>query len=540
MPSPSTIQILFNNTEDITRYCTFAQSHFETVGTGLPGTGRLVLKDPNRELQFQTGDEIKVIVDGIAMWGGVLLGKGKGHFFPVVDSTDIDAVHDVQWQLNPTDFNIWMDKRVIRDTSDYLHRIRLPNATKLGHIIKQGMADYMDEVPGLDFTTHVINTKIDVSDPDGALLLDQGKTWREQADWCVQQGGFVWYIDPDKKLHFEAFRDLLHPWGFTDRYPNKVTSIGFREGTVSEDGMQMVTDALVWGGQANHLEDAPENVQQVFFARFPDPPANAFDIKGVHYPIGAEEDAIDRLAQYGRWQRAEIHFGQDPYIDQASVTQRAVAITVGPKYSADNYDTGTDLDGEDVGLNKPVWQISLTWFAHDVPGKVHLRPGNIVPLNFYTLGVDAAHPLSLLLPLRTLRMSFPTLPSELPGEDPQTYVRFDGEFGISYSDTRYLWRFLRARGGDPQTVLTTVSNASTSSQPGAIGGFFPNEAPNGSRIDFTLPFGYIVGTTEVYLNGLLQRSRFEYLEADPANGIIRFATAPFADDTIWVVCRTAG
>ena len=541
--SPSTIQILHNETEDITRYCLFEKTNFEVVGTSTPGTGQVWLKDPNRELSFETGDTIACVVDGARLWGGVLMGKGRAHFFPVVDTTDLTKVHDLQWQLSPTDYNIYMDKRVIRDTSNYLHQIEMKGYSSLGQALRAGLANYMDPVPGLDITTYVQDTHYPL--PNLFPLIEQGKYWREQLDLFASLGGFVWYIDAALRLHFEPFSDLVSTWGFVDYKPNGVTSIGFREGNISEDGMQMVTDALVWSGAALQPVDTPTNTPQTFFARYPDPPANKVVITSADgktvatYNKAVEQRAIDRIAQYGRWQRGEMHIGDPGYLDQNAATLRAAAITVGPPLPGGGFDSGSDVEGIDAGLNRPVWQVKLTWFAHDVPGKNHIRPGNIVPLVFYTLGDDAAHPLPLLLPMVNMRISFPTLPAKITG-DPETYVRFDGTFGISYSDSRYLWRFLRARAQNPQTIIATVAPDASSSVTGALADLYPLESPNGSRVQFTLPFSYIAGSTKVYLNGLLQRNRYEYIESSPAQGIITFAQPPYATDTIWVECRTGG
>jgi hypothetical protein len=548
MPSPSTIQILINDTIDVTRYTLFAQTSFELAGGGVPGQARVVLKDPDRELAFTTGDEIALVVDDIRLWGGIIMSKAQAHFFPVVDTTDLEAVTSLQWTLTAVDYNIWMDKRVIRNPLAYNSQIMI-GPGPLGAVLSEAIAKYMDIPPGLDYTSMVDDVKQDgrvavyASVENGpAPLLQQGKPWREQLDLMTRLGGFEWRIDAHKRLHFHAYKDLVPGWGFVDRHPNGVTSIGFREGTVREDGMQMVTDALVWGGSQYRLDPADD---VIVFARYPDPPPNTEYIEvTAPDPVTGEDRvyrdsldyddevlAIERLAQYGRWQRAEIRIGEPFFHSDVAVRVRAHHIVAGVGGS-------NEVSGLDTGLNRPVWQAQLTWFAHDVPGKQHIAPGDIVSMVFYALGDDVT-PLPLLLPLRTVRISFPTLPPKLPSEDPLTYVRFDGEFGISYSDSRFLWRFLMNRKGPGfESAVATVSQESSTTVSGALGGFHPLESPDGSRVQFTLPFSYLLGSTKVYLNGLLQRSRLEYLESSPSQGKITFAQAPFSDDTIWVTCRT--
>jgi hypothetical protein len=574
--NPSTIQILHipvgGSEIDITRYVVFSQSRFEAVAFAVPGSVSIVCKDPNKDLSFTTGDEIVLIIDDVRLWGGIITDKGLGHFFPVVDTTDLEAVHDLQHVLNGLDYNMWMDHRVIRDPigdpnakppkAPYLDAITV-GPGPLGRVMREeAIPQYMDVPPGLDYTTFVDDTNFfwaatDVKDGNGdwvthagdpAPLREQGTMWRIQFDEITHLGGYEWWIDASKRLHITLIELLRAPWSFVDHDPDGITKIGFREGTIREDGSQMVTDALVWGGRANQLEDAPLN-QTPVFARYPDPPANYHEVREYDPEIKAdivirmtaeqEQQAIDRQARYGLWQKAEAKFGDQNYFDQDRVDTRAYAIVAGPE-------TGTNIvNGLDMGLNRPMWQISLTWFAHDVPGKQHLIPGQFVPMVFWTMegedeqGNPTGAPLALFLPLRHLNISFPTIPSDLPDEEPLTYVRFDGEFGIAYSDSRYMWRYLRKGTNEQQQrIIATTGQSSTSTKNGALGGTFPQEAPDGSRTEFTLPFSYLAGSIQVYINALLQRPRVEYVESSPTQGIFTFAQAPFADDTIWVVYRT--
>lgn len=531
MPTASTIQILVNGAIDITRFVLFAKTTFQQVALATPGQARIVCKDPLKELDFTTGDEVALIVDGTRLWGGIIFTIGQGHFFPVVDTTDLDAVHDLQWVLDCTDYNILMDKRVIRDPSNYL-KVPEVGPGRFGQVLREIIPLYMDVPPDFNYTTYVDDTEYIWASPEGgkAPMMQQGTKWKQQLDEVTQAAGYEWWVDPYKRLHVHAFEVLQAPWGFVDRNPDGVNAIGFREGSVREDGSQMVTDALVWGGRVITLDSAPEN-QHPVFARYPDPPANTETRVGVTMPAFREEAAIERIDTYGRWQRAELRFNNPLYDSQDAVKLRAYSIVAGPG-------SGTRSDGVDMGLNRPVWQISLAWFAHQVPGQQHLVPGMFVPMVFWTMGTDSTHPLTILLPLRSVTISFPTIPSDLPDDEPLTYVRYDGEFGISYSDSRYMWRLLLSDSGTPESILASVGQESDSVIAGAYGAFFTEESPDGARVQFTLPHSYLAGTTEVYLNGLLQRPRYEYLETSPSLGIITFIVAPFADDTLWVRCRT--
>jgi hypothetical protein len=163
----------------------------------------------------------------------------------------------------------------------------------------------------------------------------------------------------------------------------------------------------------------------------------------------------------------------------------------------------------------------------------HIRPGYLATIVMETFGPPGT-PLVQLLPLRSVTVTIPSLDPDGNG-----YVRFDGLFGLQPDDPFTLWRYLlknRAKVTNP--VLTVVDNGSEASLYGAIGHFTPSPTPNGATTVFTTPFGYIQGTTVVYLNGLAQVRGTDYTESDPVEGEITFTVAPNSADVILVTCRT--
>jgi len=533
----STIEILYDG-DDITSHVLPAETSFEGVASGVPGGATITCKDRFQALSFVTGKDVRLIVDGVTLWGGIVTNVGRRHFFPVVDSTTPSSVRDRKWVLQCLDYNIWFDKRVLNDPTNYLRRLHEPGGS-LGHIVKFLFDNYVDEIPGLTFDGVSL---YDRHYPKG-LFVGQGKLLRDQMEDLAQYGGANWYISPERDLVFQSYAQSV--WGgsgasktFVDSHPNWIRSVGFRDGEINQDGFQLVTDALVWGGAEQLASDDPNTPSGTFFARYPDAPANRQVLPAVpglaansqHPAFPAipeqvltkekEQEALDRQALYGRWQRAEMRPGEQGYFDQDDVTGRAYTIVAGPP----GIDTATGIDG---GLNQPLWQVKLGWFAHDIPNQDHIKPGAIVSFIFYTMG------LSLSLPCRRYVISFPGLDPDGKG-----YVRFDGEFGISYTDSRFLWKYLLRRLRRSRNIKTVITNSSTSSGYGDQGEFSPLESPNGSRVDFTLPFPYLSGTTQVYLNSLRLRRNYDYSERAPAGGLIRFATAPDSTDVIFVICKT--
>lgn len=604
MQSPSSIAIEIDG-DDVTQKVVFAESSFQSQANAIPGDYQIIVKDSDHTFSVQDGARISLTIDGSNLFGGYVKRKGRNHFFPVVDSTNPETV-DRRWVVRGPDYNALFDRRVLRNPDNYFGPLTEPGGT-IAAMVKRLYDRFVDVPSGLDYETYVDHQ----GDYPAGLYNGQGTYLRDQMDDFAQFGGAVYYIDGGFNLHFHAYEDVVSPWGFTD-WRGRIDGdkwIGFREGDYDEDGMQMVTDALVWGGSALSKGRASGDAIGTVFARYPDPPASTYKIPGynawrsrldgpmspsddtirvttitdmpdpyfdieiddekmvvtkvnghvltvsrtppyashddrarvichrnppVILTAKKEQEAIERQAQYGIWQRAEVRPGQPMYLLQESVNLRAYTIVAGNP----GIDPATGIDG---GLNRPLPTVKVSWFAHDVPFGQHLVPGMLVPFIFYTMGTDIDHPLSVTLPLRSVRITFPTIPSNNPDHESLTYVRFDGEFGISETDSRFLWRFLsnlrKKRAQSQRTWTEVADDSSTAAIQGSEGRFTFQQSPDGELTDFSIQFGYYSGTTQVYINGLLQRPGIEYQEIDPGAGLIRFEQAPYADDTLYMVCK---
>ena len=200
------------------------------------------------------------------------------------------------------------------------------------------------------------------------------------------------------------------------------------------------------------------------------------------------------------------------------------------------------------GLVNPEDQYTLTWFAHDVPldnGGVrqHLIPGAVTTLNLWSFSEDGGvHPFAIDVPMRQVRITFPTLPGENPGGEPKTFVQFQGMFGLQMADPVWWWAFLRRMRPAPQAQpIITTNNDSGSFPLGSVFSGSPKEAPDGSRTVFSIRPTYQPGTLYVWLNGLPQSSGTSFTETtpdDPTGGTFTFATAPQSTDAIMCQCIT--
>jgi hypothetical protein len=490
---------------DHTANCIFESCSFSGQFGGVAGRFSVKVRDPDRSLSFVTGSEITMSCDGVLLFGGYVTVVEMGSLAPAAATDDLDNYYLRTWTLSGPDYNIIFDRRFWRNTADYLHLIDLTAFTTDGAILREAVDNYADVS---DFDSSGI---LDVATISGGDQLAQGDPLRKEFENLSQFGGTVWYIAPDKTFVYKPYDDVLKRWGFSDT-PNKTpitvspddyqgATYPFREVTGTEDASFMVNDALIWGG-------------------------SQFAGSGGGTVFSRSEDATS-ITDHHRWQTAETHFGERLYSIQAQVDARSDVIVNGPP--------GADITGQQKGLKYPQWQFTFTWFSTDVPllsgVPDHIRPGDIVNIGLDVFSVPQ------LLPVRELRISFPDAFDEVGTH----VVQFEATFGLQLSDPYSLWRYLLTAKTRLQTAVnvpSTVTDTSPGTSYGAQYSGVPTPATDGATTVFAMPWGYVIGSTEVFLNGLIQRLDIDYTESDPAAGEITFTSAPLATDNIQMVALT--
>ena len=488
---------------DYTNSCIFRLCRFEQQMNAVPGSFEVWLRDPEQVLSFTTGSEILLEIDGLTMFGGYVTQVAMTHMLEVGDTTQ--GIEDYQlrvWILRGADYNIIFDRRVWRNTGDYLHFIDLSAFTTDGAILTELVTNYADLS---DFSSAGIEAVATIT---GGDVVQQGEKLRKEFENLSFFGGTVWYINPAKVFVYKPYDDVEKRWGFSDDpnhaaitvSPNEYqgATIGYRSVEATEDASYMVNDALIWGGSK--------------FA-------------GSGGTVFAREEDATSIAGHGRWQTGETHFGERLYSIQDQVDARASVIINGPP--------GADITGQQKGLKNPQWQVRFTWFGDDVPllsgSPDHLVPGDIVTILLDTFSETQ------FLPLRTLRTTFP----DAFVADGTHKVQFDGTFGLQLSDPFTLWRYLLTNQDRvEQTVVTAVDETSTTTVYGADFSGVPVPAPNGVATVFTIPFGYIPGTTTLYFNGLVQRRGTDYTESDPTAGEITLTFLAPTGSNLILDCNT--
>lgn len=533
MSVPDDIQIVYippdavnNAGTDITTSVTYADAYFESQAAAVPGSFHLTVKDPNHVHEFVSGGRIEVTLGGRKIFGGFVTVPTRDFFLPADDTSK--PIKTRRWSLDGIDYNLLLDKRVLRNPADYTHAIPdVPLGSSTDTHIISLFDDYFDLGFSGGGTIDISSMVVHANDFTVKWTWPtQGETMRSVLDalviFCTTNGdaACIYWIDADARINWLALHTTAAPWGFSDvpgtwkvnadGEPDpggtEVTFIGWRDGSASEDGGSVINDVFVWGGS---------------------PLGSSGTV------VLAHRDNDGSVAAHGRWQMAELHPGETGYKTQTSVNSRANALISGVT-------SGTAAVTGAQGLVNPDQQYTLTWFGHDVPlvGNVrqHLIPGDVTTFHLWSFSSDGGvTPFTVNLPMRQMRITFPTLPSDNPNGTPLTYVQLQGTFGLQMTDPVWWWDFLRKMRPMPQPAPVVTTDNNSGSFP--YGSYFqgaPQEAANGSRTVFTLIAPYIAGTLEVFVSGLLATKGTDYTETDPDTGTFTFASPPA--DSVPIVC----
>lgn len=524
----STIELIYDvggaDELDVANHAVIDSATFSSASNANPGEMEVVLRDPDRVLSFITGKRCKLRIDDQDMWSGFVIQKTQGSFFPAGDGRETTKAR--RFTLRGIDNNLLLDKRVLRRTANYLKAIpNITTDTYDGALLRTALSSYFDMPSWLDISTYVD----DVTYPAGGSITStapwawpqQGSKLRALCEDLSRWSAAVYYIGPDDAVHYHAIQDRECSWGFSDR-PNHApissefgfdgAYTGFRELSADEDGSQLATDALVWGGSAFAGDG------QTVFKR-------------------ATDSALELI--HGKWQMSETHFNETNYKLQKGVDQRANMIVFGnPTGTGGGSEPGSVVGEGPRGLRFSQWAYGFGWTTKDVPlltgVRRHLYPGDIVPIQLWSFSEDGGTtPFTKYLPLRSLKIAF------AGAKDGKAHVKFFGGFDLRNEDSKYLWKYLRNRAPQITTIaIASVTDDSTDPVTGGFGQFAATPAPDGVTTVFAVKFPYIAGTLNVYLNGLLQRSGIDFTESDPDAGEFTMTSVPYSDDTIYATCRT--
>lgn len=328
-----------------------ADAKFTALADGQPGPCSITVKNDKGQYapgDFVMGQTLELYIDGQREWDGWLFDFKRTWPFEVMDTSSPLQVPKY-WKLRGFDRNLLFQKRFLYDQNDPDNENGLPEYA-IGTTDKAALLDICANyvhLSGTGLSTSGIKEVISPSQGGKFILGYVGAPWGLAFDDCAKMSGAVFYIDPDRVIHYRGDTDVNAPWDLTDN-PGDGDE-GYAQFLWTDDFTDCATEAFVWGAGY-----------------------------GSKYPVLAHAES--NIDTYGRWQWADIFVGA---YKQATVNKRA-----------NTYLRGSP--GHRRGHDEPVPVVTLTQYK---PG---MRCGMVANV------ISEIHEVSDSLPCRRLDITFPT------------------------------------------------------------------------------------------------------------------------------------
>lgn len=366
----STVDIRLDGVS-ITDDVLYQQTSFHAVANGQPGQAEVVVKNVDQKYapgDFVMGMTLELYIDGQREWDGWLFDVKRTWPFDVMDTSSPLEVPRF-WKLRGFDRNMLFQKRVMYDQNDPDNERGLPvypEGTMDDTVLLDVYNNYV-HTTGLGLSTSGI-TEIASPSPEGEFKIGYvGAPWGAAFDDCARMTGGVFYIDPDRVIHYRGDTDVNADFALSDTPWDDENSVGYADMMWTKDFSDAATDALVWGAGY-----------------------------GSKFPVFARHE--NNVDTYGRWQWGDIFMGA---YKQATVNKRARTYVEGsPSHHR--------------GHDRPVPSVSLSLYQ---PG---LRCGQVVHILNHVYGFNRN------LPVTKLDITFPS--PTAPRFDYQLSLRIDEPF----------------------------------------------------------------------------------------------------------------
>lgn len=296
-PQENAVDIeIFVNDVDIVADVSVALSWFENHANGQAGSCEIWIKDLGHSASFQTGKKIRLVIDGQNEWQGYVAKVRRRYAFPV-DRTTNPTLTPRWIVLVGEDINILFARRFFYNKA---HPERAgepyPKNTADSTVIADMVANFLDLSDDDLDTTSGVTTVGNISLDNVAYPFEPAMSWGEGMRLTAQLTSALYCLDPDRVLQYVAADVPTAPFDLSDQ-PDYISTFGYREITVIDDGSGLANDALVWGAGLGSKSTG----------------------------FGRAQDAAS-IAEHGRWQWAD--YRPDMYRD-VSLTLRAFTYLYG-------------------------------------------------------------------------------------------------------------------------------------------------------------------------------------------------------------------
>jgi hypothetical protein len=249
LKAPQAISIRYDG-DDITDDVIIADASFMSIASGQPGPAMVRVRDRPHHYPpgyFHTGGTLELYINGRREWDGWVMDVSRHYAFDV-DNTEEPAATPRFWVLRGADRNLLFQRRVIFNLADPASPDPLP-LYPVGTLDKAVIDDFLAHFvevadDGLDLVND-IQAIASPGDFQEFRIASVGLPWQQLFDDITQMTGGVYYIGPDRVLHYVDDESVTAPFGLSDQ-PGE-GQIGYREMEVRSSADAMANRAFVWG-----------------------------------------------------------------------------------------------------------------------------------------------------------------------------------------------------------------------------------------------------------------------------------------------------
>jgi len=213
-----------------------AGASFTSLVNGRPGQCSFKVLDREHTRAYDTGASIELSIDGTTIWGGYVRRVRSVFPLSVMDTTKSPAIVPRIWAIEGVDWNILFQERVVFKPSDPIGKTSFNYSvdTYDDTIINDIFDNYLDistdglTRTGVERIAKAILDVPNVTHRKGASIVSAGSPWDIAMREVASATGGVYYISPDKDLHYVDAGAVTSTYTLTD-----VPGVGGGGGTTS-------------------------------------------------------------------------------------------------------------------------------------------------------------------------------------------------------------------------------------------------------------------------------------------------------------------
>lgn len=234
--------------EEISGYIVYSSAQFTAQVNGAPGqcAFRVIDRKDGRwqPKHFRMGQQIVLSIDNVRVWGGFITNVRYVYPASVVDTTEVENTVTF-WDIEGTDWNILFTRRYVYNQSKPTRRLRNWVAgTSDKVVIDYMIANWLD-LSGDNIDTSGVTAVGTPGQFEKFRVAAAGQTWGDAMDSLCRNIGSVFYIDPDRKLHYVDDDVVTAAYGLSDK--PTASQIGYAECEITSTAADMANDVLIWG-----------------------------------------------------------------------------------------------------------------------------------------------------------------------------------------------------------------------------------------------------------------------------------------------------